>query len=148
MNWLAFLSRFFHVLMAVIAVGGLFFLWRVTLPALRAAGDDAQTADARRMVSKRWRMILWHAIVLLLATGIYNSFLNWPTAATSHPALWHACFGSKMILAAVLFAIGLCLTWPGKGPAFIKQRAGLFMTVNVILALLIVALASAMKMAH
>ncbi|MCG3177924.1 MAG: hypothetical protein BIFFINMI_00246 [Phycisphaerae bacterium] len=148
MQWLPYLSRYIHVLMAVLAVGGLFFLWRVTLPALAAAGESEAAAAARRLVVRRWRMILWHAIVLLLVTGVYNAYLNWPPRGAPGGPTWHMLFGIKMILAGGLFVIGIALTWPGQGPAFFKRRAGLFIRVNVVLALAVVALASAMKMLH
>ena len=123
-------AQWIHVLSAALAVGGVVFVRLALLPAAREAdSDEGQTLAMRSLA--RFRPILWSCIGLLLVTGLYNSFQVAVRGGLTVPAYTHVLM-TKIVLALGMFAFAL--TAPGELFAGIKIRRNLWLTVNIILA--------------
>src|SRR5438876_3480500 len=69
--WVNVLSRWLHVLSAVILVGGIVFVGLALMPAM--AGQEASVRQAvMGPVVRRFKILVHSAIGLLLLTGFYN----------------------------------------------------------------------------
>lgn len=65
-------SVFVHVLAAVVWVGGMLFLGLVAAPVLRKVEPLSLRSQIFLTVGRRFRVVGWICIVLLVATGITN----------------------------------------------------------------------------
>lgn len=142
-NWAAVASRWFHIVGAIVAVGGAMFVRAIVLPSTRSLpADTAQTVrDAFR---KRWSMVYGICILILLATGLYNYLF---VAVPQHrgQGLYNALIGVKIILAFAVFFLGSALV--GRSPAFegLRRNAPRWLIINIGLALVVVAIATVLK---
>jgi len=62
-----------HVLGAVLWVGGMFFAYAVLRPSLQVL-DPAQRMSLHAQVFKRFFLVVWHAMPLLILTGFIMLF--------------------------------------------------------------------------
>jgi uncharacterized membrane protein len=135
---LVILFRWLHVLSACLVLGGSVAM-RFVLPAglSQLEGPAAEAAIlACRRVFKR---IVHSAVLLLLVSGIFNTWRNWATYTTS--PLAQSLWGTHVMLAAVAIAIALYVL-VGKWP---PQRHRLLMAVNVAVLLAVILAASSLK---
>jgi putative copper export protein len=131
--WVNVLSRWLHVLSAVIVVGGIVFLALALLPAV--AGQDAAVRQAvMGPVVRRFKILVHAAIGLLLLTGFYNFMVVLPKARTlTYHSLYQSVLGTKILLAFILFGIAFPLL--SSPPAFGNMEVGRRRWVTVILVL-------------
>jgi uncharacterized membrane protein len=146
MNWDAIIVTFFrwlHVISACIAVGGVFFM-RVIVPIGLGAIDatDARHATLLRL-RRAFKMVVHTCILLLLASGIFNTMRNW-SVYTRQPGLMHGLWGMHVILALVVFGIALYVLMGKEPPANHRK----LMATNVVLMMVLVAFASSLKWAR
>ena len=135
--WVNVLSRWLHVLSAVIVVGGIVFLGLALLPAM--AGQEALVRQAvMGPVVRRFKILVHSAIGLLLLTGTYNMLVALPKVrALTYHSFYQSILGTKILLALILFGIALpVLSSP---PAFgnIQESRRRWVTVLVVLGLVI-----------
>jgi uncharacterized membrane protein len=137
------LSRWLHVIFAVVLLGGGLFMRFVLHPAVMQEPAD-RVASLRERVVGVWKKFVMLSIALLLLSGFYNYLV---VALPNHKGdgLYHALMGTKIILALVVFFLASALT--GRSPALQKLRdnAGRWMTVTVTLGILIVMIAGFLK---
>jgi len=78
-----------HLTAATFWVGGMLFLSLVAVPLLKKASDPASAQREFVNLARRFRMLVWGALSLLLVTGAIllrnlvdfsESFENWPSA--------------------------------------------------------------------
>ncbi len=69
------ISLFFHVMAAILWIGGMLFLTLVIAPFLRSLNDRKQQSILYQAVGTRYRFWGWVAIVTLLITGPVNLYL-------------------------------------------------------------------------
>ena len=142
---LPLISRWTHVLLAVIAVGGVFYARVILLPSVRESLDDEQAKALKQAIAGRWRKVVMIAVALLLASGLYNYF-----AVTRHlhtgQGLYHMLFGIKFLLAMGVFFLASVLS--GRTAAFDRMRAGssLWLGITLTLGIMIVLIAGLMKL--
>ncbi len=99
MDIVALLSRWIHIASAIFLVGGALFGRLALAPA--SAGLDGKTRrDLEDRIASRLRGPVRIAILLVLASGLYN-FL----AKAAYPPGYHMAFGIKMLLALHVFAV-------------------------------------------
>jgi uncharacterized membrane protein len=91
-----------HLLCAVLWVGGLFFAYVVLRPSL-AAIEAPQRMLLQTRVHKRFFLVVWHAMPLILITGFSMVFLAGGMAAIPWPI--HAMLGLGLLMAAIFLAI-------------------------------------------
>src|SRR5688572_33026509 len=124
-EFLGVLSRWFHVVTACIALGGVFFM-RIVLPiGLRTLDPDAQKQTFLRC-RRVFKMVIHTAILLFLLTGTYNAIRTWPQY-DAIKGLGHALFGMHVLLALIVFGIALYVTIGDEPP---KSHRGL-MALNL-----------------
>jgi uncharacterized membrane protein len=137
------LFRWIHLTTACVAVGGVFFI-RIVFPiGLRAL--DAEPARAMLLKTRRvFKMVVHTCILLLLVSGTFNAWMNWPKYTAMSAGLGHSLFGVHLLLALIVFAIALWLL-AGKEPPATHLK---WMAVNLGLMFLTIAAASVLKYAR
>jgi uncharacterized membrane protein len=141
---LTIVVRWVHILAAVIAIGGLFNMRFVLMPAVREALSDEEHQRLRKSVMSRWSRIVNIAIGVLLLTGFYNFFTIGLEKSQGAP-IYSMLFGIKFLLALAVFFISSALV--GKAKVFdgMRAKAGMWMTINVMLAFLVILLSGWLK---
>jgi uncharacterized membrane protein len=136
---LVILSRWLHVMAAVLAIGGTFFM-RVILP-LGLAQADAASRDAVFLRCRRaFKMVIHICVLLLLLTGAFNTWRNWGDYRLDRP-LMHALWGPHMLLGVTAMVIALLLLAPKQPPKWHRTGAA----INLIILFVAVLLASTLK---
>ena len=141
--FLGILFRWFHVIPACLAVGGVFFM-RIVLPVglagLRPEDQKAAFLKCRRV----FKMTIHTSILLFLVSGTYNAIANWPKYHQGIPAS-HAFFGLHVLLAVAVIGVLLVILAP-KDPTP-EQAAGhkRWMAITLALLMFTVAAASVLK---
>lgn len=147
LDWVGIASRWLHILAAITAVGGTIFMRFALLPSVSALPDE-ERKKLHEGVRSRWVKFVMGAILFLLASGIYNLVMKekqLKTAADGARSLYHMLFGVKFLLAFVIFFLASALT--GRSPAFakIRQNARFWLTLNMILAIVVVCLSGVLR---
>lgn len=139
---LAVLSRWIHVGAAIVAVGGTVFQRFVLGPAL-AAIPETDRGPLREAVLARWRTIVHSSIALLLLSGAYNSISGF----VSHKGqgLYHGLLGTKILVALAIFGVAAVLTGKSERAKKMRNRSGLWLTVLVVLATVVVCLSGVLR---
>ncbi len=94
--------RALHLLCAVLWVGGMFFAYVVLRPSMVAIEAPQRTLLHTR-VFKKFFLVIWHAMPLILITGFAMVGLHWNMATA--PWQLNAMMGLGLIMAAVFLAI-------------------------------------------
>ena len=132
---LAVVFRWLHVIFAALVVGGVFYM-RVVLPAGIRHLDEQTRGDVFLRCRRVFKMVVHTAILLLVISGIYNSWRLFPQYTGLHP-LW----GTHILLAVIVFGISLWLLM-GKQPPASHDKWSM---VNLVLLIVLVAVASTLK---
>ena len=142
MFFVDYLSRYIHILTAIVLVGGSSFLLLVLMPAAKLIPDDAHE-KLREAVTGRWKRFVHTGILLFLVSGFYNYIRAIPLHKGDGP--YHALIGTKMLLALVVFFLAAALV--GRSPALesIRQSRAKWLKVIVLLSAIVVGLASYAK---
>ena len=102
-------SVWLHVVAASLWVGGMLFLVLVLVPALKTLPDRQLAVQLIRDTGRRFRLVGWVTLGVLLATGFTNLWARGITLAMlGTPAFWQAPFGA--VLAFKLGVVLLILT--------------------------------------
>lgn len=96
--WIAVVS--IHVLAAITWIGGMAFLSFVMAPLLRKSATPAESTAFFRTSARRFRLVVWGAIGLLLATG--PVLLLQRNVDPTNPAGWPQPVAMKLGLVACL----------------------------------------------
>lgn len=137
------LFRWIHIVAVVMGIGGMFAMRYVFLPALAEEEKGRRGAILMR-ARRKLAVIVPTAIGLLIVTGAINLVRSFKTPPTP-PVGYHIVFGVKLILALILFAIALMLALPSDPPNAVQRRAKFWLSMNVHLGFLIIALSVALK---
>jgi uncharacterized membrane protein len=91
-----------HLLCAVLWVGGMFFAYVVLRPSLAAIEAPSRMLLHTR-VFKKFFLVIWHAMPLILITGFAMVGLQWNMATA--PWQLNAMMGLGLLMSAVFLAI-------------------------------------------
>src|ERR1700712_2916634 len=91
-----------HLLCAVLWVGGMFFAYVVLRPSL-AAIEAPQRMLLHTQVFKKFFLVIWHAMPLILLSGMAMIALRWDMATA--PWQINAMMGLGLLMSAVFLAI-------------------------------------------
>jgi len=136
---------FLHVLATAVWIGGMLFMKLVLMPALQAI-DPAQRGRLMGAVAKRFTMVVWASVAVLLVTG----YLKTPgELLLSAEAGYGMTLLVKHAMIAVMIVVGLVITFvvapkmkalaPAAGspppPALLaaQKRLDLLSAVNTVL---------------
>ena len=142
--YLGVLFRWMHMLAAIAAVGGTIFIRLALMPSVSVLGDEARKT-LHEAVRSRWSKVVMAAIAFLLLSGGYNII-----ATATHyelPAYYMPLFAIKFLIALGIFFIASALV--GRAPALapIRQSARFWLTLNMILAIVLVCISGVLRMA-
>lgn len=154
MNWLGLTLRWFHIVAAMMAVGGTMFMRFALVPSVSVLADEQRQA-LHQQIRSRWAKMVAASIAFLLISGLWNyvRFLGenktWGDEwRASYNTIYQATFGVKFILAMVIFFLASALSGRTDATKRFRQNAKLWMTVNVVLALIVVALSGVLRGTH
>ena len=91
-----------HLVCAVLWVGGMFFAYVVLRPSM-AAIEAPQRMLLHTRVFKKFFLVIWHAMPLIILTGFAMIGLHWNMATA--PWQINAMMGLGLLMAAVFLAI-------------------------------------------
>ncbi|HEY2761199.1 MAG TPA: hypothetical protein VGI75_10655, partial [Pirellulales bacterium] len=117
---------------------------------------DEQRAALHSQIRSRWGKLVMASIGFLLISGLFNYtvFLfttkttPWDLWRQSYNGIYQGVFGVKFMLAMAIFFIASALTGRAEALKSFRQNAKYWMTVNVALALMVVALSGVLRMTH
>ena len=101
------ISLIIHVGSAAVLVGGMALLTFVVTPSTRLIEDEALRRTLTRVVARRFAMMTMAALVVLLATGLYQFYATVaePQRENMNDYRWGPLFGAKMTLFVLLVAL-------------------------------------------
>jgi len=137
------ISRWLHVIPAVIMVGGTVFLRLALLPALGESEHSEFRAELREAVRKKWAKWIGISTLLLLVTGLYNAYFKAVTYELSH--LYNGLMLVKILLALGVFYFAARLSGRSAKAAKLREREIHWTNILCVLMLTIVLIAGAMK---
>jgi uncharacterized membrane protein len=135
-------SRWVHVISACLVIGGVFFMRFILAAGLRSL-DESTGQRVLLAVRRTFKMVMHSAILLLILSGIYNTWLAWDKYNLDKAVL-HALWGTHVLLAAIAMTV-LLYVLAGKEPPKSQRR---LMAINFVILLLVVAAASSLKWAR
>jgi uncharacterized membrane protein len=155
MTWLVFVLRWFHLIAAMTVVGGTIFMRFALVPSVGALSDE-QRKTLHEQVRSRWSKLVMASIAFLLISGFVNYVIFYQTIQTSawdswrqsYNAIYQAVFGFKFLLAMAIFFIASAVAGRSESLKQFRQNAKLWLTINVILALTVVALSGILRLTH
>ena len=134
---LSLVSRWIHILFAVILAGGTLFLRFVYTPS-RAAGEEiAET------IRTRWAKIVMAASGLLLLSGTYNTIYVFMTFKLE--PLYHGALGLKILLSLAIFMLSAMLAGRTELAQKLRQKQDLWLNVNCFLIVVLICVAGVLK---
>jgi uncharacterized membrane protein len=140
--------QWIHISSVVVAVGGMFLLRFVACPAIKQVFPDDESARKRlaEAMVRRFKIVVHASITFLLASGGYLLWRAWPLARES--AAFRHGIELKVLLALVLFFLSIMLTVTRPEPNFFQRKKDCWLTVNFLLALVIIGLAVFIRSTH
>jgi uncharacterized membrane protein len=155
MNWLSLTLRWFHLVAAMIVVGGTIFLRFALIGAVVELADEQRKALVERIRSN-WAKLVHAAIAFLLISGIWNfvRFVNeyktpeWEAWRLAYSALYQFVFGAKFVLALIVFFIASALAGRSNFTRKFRDDAKWWLSVNLVLMLIIVGLSGVLRIIH
>lgn len=139
-DMISLISRWLHILPAVVMVGGAIFTQLVLCPSLD--GNDPENA-VKQQVKRKWSKVIMICASLLLLSGVYNTIL----AFNEKPGgMYHGLLTVKLVLVLSIFYISSMLA--GKSDAALKfqEKEALWGKLNMYAAIAVVLLAGGMRM--
>src|SRR6186997_2396124 len=94
------LFRWLHVISAILAVGGAFFI-RVLLPKGLMLIDEPKREEVLLKCRRAFKMTVHPAILGLLVSGVYNTIRNWEKYRIDRTKM-HGLWGPHLILGLVV----------------------------------------------
>jgi len=135
------LVQWLHVTAAVVGIGGMAFLLFILTPSLGAL-DSEQRDLLAKQVMKRFRWVIWSAILVLLVSGLYSiREYYWEVAWGKSWALLTV----KIVLALFVFEIALALTLPIKFFDRVRARRQIWLSIAVGVAVAIIFIAAYLR---
>ena len=141
-NVIPLISRWMHILPAVVMVGGAIFTQLVLCPSLD--GNDPENA-VKQQIKRKWSKVIMGCALLLLLSGLYNTMVIF--GADDKPGgMYHGLLALKLVLACSIFYISSMLA--GKSDAALKfqEKEAFWGKLNMYAAIIVVLLAGGMKM--
>jgi len=133
--------QWIHVTAAVIGVGGMAFLLLILTPSLKVLPPEQRDLLAKK-VMKRFRWMIWLAILVLLLSGLY----------TVRQYYWEVAWGKswelltvKIVLALLVFIIALAPTLPFKVCDRVRARGQMWLSIAVGLAIAVILIAAYLR---
>jgi uncharacterized membrane protein len=152
---LGIVLRWMHIFAAIALFGGTIFQ-RIALHPTVGELDAEQRALVADGVRRRWSKVVMVAILFLLVSGLVNYILTVKAFKAlgavnpddNLPPLFHALWGIKFLLALVVFFFASVLSGRSEGTKRFRENAGKWLTVNLVLATIIVCISGVLRSTH
>lgn len=147
---LSLVSRWFHILAAITAVGGSIFIRFALLPAIQELTEESRRS-LHNAVRQRWSKLVAASVLFLLASGLYNLVVilaGFKSADVEPPGYYHALFGIKFLLALGVFFIASSLSGRSDKTAKFRENPRFWLNLNLTLALAIVLISGVLRATH
>lgn len=110
MRSLYLLSVFFHILAAVLWIGGMVFLAAVLVPVIRRPEHQRMAASLIQWTGTRFRVVGWVSLSVLLLTGAFNLAywdVAWADVLSAHvlQGPFGRMLGVKLVLVIVILLL-------------------------------------------
>lgn len=140
---ISLVSRWVHIGSAIVLLGGSVFMRFVLMPAAEQLPESEHQALRERVLG-RWKWIVMLGVLLLLISGLYNYVV---VGLPQHRGdkLYHPVMGTKILLALCVFFLAAALTGRSAALEPIRRNAKRWLSVLILLALTVVALAGYLK---
>ena len=143
-----------HVLTAMLWVGGMFFAWMVLRPAAGARLHPPERLTLWAEVFRRFFVWVWVAVLILPISGLGMWHMRFDSLGAA-PRYVHIMAGGYLVMLALFLRIQLlqlpalkravaAKDWPAGGAVLAQIRR--LVGVNLLLGVLVIALASARPM--
>ncbi len=142
-DFIKLLSRWGHILPAVILVGGAIFMNLVLIPALKTS-DDA--AEVKGRIKRVWAFVIMICAGIIIVSGFYNVYIVFKADPKPSP-IYHAAFTVKLILVGIVFYVSSLLTGHSEVAIKFQEQEAKWGKLNMIAAILVVLCAGVMKVA-
>ncbi len=139
---LALVSRWLHIIPALILVGGTLFMRFSLVP---AASESPASAELRESIRKRWAKLVMISILLLLVSGLYNTFLK-ATGFEMKGTSYNMLLLIKIVLGLAIFYLASVLSGRGKTAQKFRESETKWLNVLCGMMLVVVLIAGYMKM--
>lgn len=147
------LMQWLHVGSVVLMIGGLFFLRVVLLPASKVL-PDSQKAQIIDAAFRRFRVIVWIALITILVSGVYN-FIVFLISTSNQTAtdpnvapdysMYIVVLGAKFLIVTLIFILGIALTFPYPVYAPIQKHPAPWLNLALILSLIVIFLSTFLR---
>ncbi len=138
---LPLLSRWAHVIPAILLVGGTLFMRFVLIgPCLEHGASD----NLRESIRKKWARLVMLSIFLLLVSGLYNAAIK--AIGFQLSPLYLGLLTAKIVLGLIIFFLISVLTGRSDRAKKFREREELWLNIVCVLMVVLVAIAGFMKM--
>jgi uncharacterized membrane protein len=137
------IMRWLHLFSAITAVGSSVFLRVALLPTALRLSNEARSALLEGL-AKPVRLLIHASIGGLLLSGLYNTHVQWATAVFPYPLI----YAIKVSLALTIFVVAILLTSSDPRWAAFQANRKKWLTLNVALAAVLVALSAYLRTLH
>lgn len=144
MDIFSLLARWTHIGTAIVLVGGTCFLRFVLAPAA-AKLPDAEHAQLKELVMKRWKRFVHIGIALFILSGFYNFLFVQIPAHRGQGGLYHGLMGIKILIAFLIFFLASALVGRSKSFEGMRAKAKFWQGVILLLAAVIVGISGYAK---
>lgn len=137
--------RLLHIVPAILLAGGVFFMWLALVPALGSENDETRKS-VLAAVRGKWAALVMATSALLLVTGLINAVRN--ILAYEYTTLpYHVLVTVKLVLGIAIMFITARLSGRSEGAEKFRERLPFWLTVNSALILVLIVVASTMRVA-
>ena len=141
MDILALVSRWAHIIPALILVGGTIFMRFSLVP---AANESSASDELRESIRRRWSKLVAASVLFLLVSGLYNTVLKAKGFELS--MVYNVLLLVKIILALGVFYLSAVLSGRSKTAQKFRERETHYLNILCGMMLAIVIIAGFMKM--
>ncbi len=145
MEYLDLAMRWLHIIPAIALVGGTIFMRVAVLPACNQL-DESLRASVQENVRRGWSRLLMPSILFLLISGFVNT-ANISMTYQFPGNYYMPLLGVKLFLAIAIFYIASLLAGRSEGAVKFRERQEFWLNVNILLAVLLICIAGAMRLA-
>ena len=142
MNYVDLLLRWMHIFAAITLVGGTFFLRFVWFPVARKMDYRDREKDFST-VRAGWGRLVMLSTLFLLVSGLINAVNN--ITRYELDSSYGLLVGGKLIAAFILFFLSARVAGRSESAVRFRESIGKWLTINSLLALLLVGMAGYMK---
>lgn len=135
------LSRWSHIIAAIILAGGTLFMRFALVPAL---SESSASDEIRGAIHKRWMKWVAGAALFLLVSGFYNAILK--AKGFEMEPVYIGFLGAKILLGFFAFWLSATLVGRSDRAKRFREKEIHWLNVLTVVVLLIVLMAGFMKM--